>query len=43
VVQLVLTSMVVMMRLLLASVSETLMSRLVEFIIRVLLEYQIPI
>lgn len=38
-----LTSMVVTMSVLLASVSETLMSRLVEFIAKVLLEYQIPI
>lgn len=35
--------MVVMMRVLLAKVSETLMSRLLEFMTRVLLEYQIPI
>ncbi len=38
-----LTSMVVTMSVLFASVSETLISRLVEFIARVLLEYQIPI
>lgn len=38
-----LTSIVVTMSVLLASVSETLMSRLVEFIAKVLLEYQIPI
>lgn len=35
--------MVVTIRVLLARVSETLMSRLVEFMARVLLEYQIPI
>lgn len=38
-----LTRMVVTMSVLLASVSETLMSRLVEFMAKVLLEYQIPI
>lgn len=38
-----LTRMVVMMSVLLASVSETFISRLVEFMARVLLEYQIPI
>lgn len=38
-----LTRMVVMMSVLFASVSETLISRLVEFMARVLLEYQIPI
>lgn len=38
-----LTSIVVTMSVLFASVSETLMSRLVEFIAKVLLEYQIPI
>lgn len=38
-----LTRIVVTMRLLFASVSETLISRLVEFIAKVLLEYQIPI
>lgn len=35
--------MVVMTSVLFASVSETLMSRLVEFMAKVLLEYQIPI
>lgn len=38
-----LTRIVVMMSVLFASVSETLMSRLVEFMAKVLLEYQIPI
>lgn len=38
-----LTRMVVTMSVLFASVSETLISRLVEFIAKVLLEYQIPI
>lgn len=38
-----LTRMVVTIRVLFASVSETLISRLVEFIARVLLEYQMPI
>lgn len=38
-----LTSMVVTVRVLFASFSETLISRLVEFIARVLLEYQTPI
>lgn len=38
-----LTSIVVTMSVLFASVSETLISRLVEFMAKVLLEYQIPI
>ena len=38
-----LTRIVVTMRVLFASVSETLISRLVEFMAKVLLEYQIPI
>lgn len=38
-----LTRIVVMMSVLFASVSETLISRLVEFMAKVLLEYQIPI
>lgn len=38
-----LTSIVVTMSDLFANVSETLISRLVEFIAKVLLEYQIPI